>query len=400
MCPQGALRLKLVPDESVETLPSSFQLKELGDPDLSQRNKFFSIQIDPDQCTSCNYCVEYCPTDALVPENTDLVYSKAINIWEIFKEFPEVEKTDINNLNLFQQQFIAPLFKYAENEKRCTESPYIKLLTQLYGDRLLIANATGSSSIFGGSLTSLPFYRNSNGEGPAWANSLFEDNAEFGFGFHLTKKFQLGKAKRLLLEMMEFLPDEIVATLLLSEQNNEKEIEKVKQAVKELKKILDDINSNKANTLAIIADEFIKKEIWIVGGDGWAYDIGFGGIDHVIASGENVNILILDNEGYSNTGGQASKATPEGKRVKFAYAGKKQPKKDIGKMLATYPNTQILNVSIFNNPVECLNVMATASLHNGPTIILADCINRKKNNGKAPYENFNQLLVANNSFKQ
>ncbi|WP_228851349.1 4Fe-4S binding protein [Aegicerativicinus sediminis] len=396
VCPQGALRMKLVPEENVSELPSFFPLKKLEDSELSKSTAHFSIQVNPDQCTSCNFCVEQCPTEALEAVNTDLVYNRANQNWKLFKGLPEANRSLLNNLNLFQQQFMEPLFRSPQSEKRCTESQYIKLLTQLFGDRLLIANATGSSSIFGGSITSLPFYTNSNGEGPAWANSLFEDNAEFGFGFHLTQKFQLNKAKRLLLEMMDFLPDGLVATLLLTEQNSELDKQKVKLAVRELKSILGKLNSYKAKALISLADEFINKEIWIVGGDGWAYDIGFGGIDHVVASGENVNILILDNEGYSNTGGQASKATPEGKRVKFAYSGKTQPKKDLGAMLATYPNTQILNVSLFENPSKCLEALVMASNHNGPTIILADCIDRKKTNVKVYNENAHQMLASNN----
>ena len=270
-----------------------------------------------------------------------------------------------------QQQLQEPLFKYATGDDGCGEAPYLKLLSQLFGDRLLVANATGASSIFGGALPTTPWSKNINGQGPTWSNSLFEDNAEFGLGFRLSLDQQEIEAKRLLKYMMDTIDFDLVHDIMSAKQHTEIEIIQQRKRVSQLKAILKTMNSKDASTLLKIVDSLVKKSVWCVGGDGWAYDIGFGGLDHVIASGKNVNILILDNEVYSNTGGQMSKATPYGASAKFGFSGKSKQKKDLGLMAMTYEDVYVASVAIGANQEQTLKAFIEAENYDGPSIIIA-----------------------------
>ena len=253
-----------------------------------------------------------------------------------------------------QQQLQEPLFKYANGETGCGEAPYLKLLSQIFGERLLIANATGASSIFGGALPITPWSKNKFGRGPAWSNSLFEDNAEFGLGFRLSLNQQEKRAKKLLNDMEEHIDSTFLKQILEAEQTNELQISQQRDRVEELKRLLNSLDFNNGTELLQVCDALVRKSVWCVGGDGWAYDIGYGGLDHVIASGENVNILVLDNQVYSNTGGQMSKATPYGAMAKFAKNGKKQPRKDLGALAMTYNHVYVASVAIGANPNQTL----------------------------------------------
>lgn len=363
-CPSSALRMKVFTDTDLELAPSGFESIASKDFDLMN----FSIQVNDEQCNGCNNCIDACDVKALemVKEN-----KKDDNNWRFFDSLPEFNRTEIDATKVSQQQLQEPLFKYATGDIGCGEASYLKLLSQLFGDRLLIANATGASSIFGGALPTTPWSKNSKGKGPAWSNSLFEDNAEFGLGFRLSIDQQEAEAKRLLKKMMKSLDFDLVHDIISAEQHNEIEITQQRKRVEELKLDLKAMNSKEAKSLLKIADSLVKKSVWCVGGDGWAYDIGFGGLDHVIASGKNVNILVLDNEVYSNTGGQMSKATPFGAKAKFGYNGKFKQKKDLGLMAMSYDNVYVASVAIGANQEQTLKAFIEAENYDGPSIIIA-----------------------------
>jgi pyruvate-ferredoxin/flavodoxin oxidoreductase len=290
----------------------------------------YSIQVAPEDCTGCGICVEICPA-----KNKTETRLKALNMapqpplrvperknWDFFLEIPEHDRRKIKPTTIRQQQVQEPLFEFSGACSGCGETPYLKLLSQLFGDRALIANATGCSSIYGGNLPTTPWSTNSDGRGPAWANSLFEDNAEFGLGFRLSIDKQTEFARELVLQLGTQIGDELAAAILAASQKDEADIYEQRQRVRLLKERLQGKTSLEAKQLLALADLLVKKSVWIVGGDGWAYDIGYGGLDHVIASGKNVNLLVLDTEVYSNTGGQASKSTPRAAVAKFAAGGK------------------------------------------------------------------------------
>jgi len=268
-------------------------------------------------------------------------------------------------------QFLEPLFEFSGACTGCGETPYIKLLTQLYGDRALIANATGCSSIYGANLPTTPYTQDGNGRGPAWSNSLFEDNAEFGFGMRLAVDKQAEHARELLSTMGSRVGDQLVKELLTADQSDEKGIEAQRERVRVLKNTLGKLEGAEAAWLARLADFLVKKSIWIVGGDGWAYDIGYGGLDHVIAQGRDVNILVLDTEVYSNTGGQASKATPMGAAAKFAMAGKAMPKKDLAMLALTYGHPYVARVAMGAKDVQTVNAFKEADSYSGTSVIVA-----------------------------
>ncbi|WP_298901194.1 4Fe-4S binding protein [uncultured Psychroserpens sp.] len=363
-CPLGALRMKVFNNEALEKAPLGFEAITSEVFDLMN----LSIQINNDQCNGCNNCVEVCDVDAIQLETKR---NKANNSWSYFKTLPEFDRTKIDVTKVNEQQLQEPLFKYATGDDGCGEAPYLKLLSQLFGDRLLVANATGASSIFGGALPTTPWSKTIHGKGPAWSNSLFEDNAEFGLGFRLSLDHQESEAKRLLKSMMNTIDFDLVHDIISASQHTEIEIIQQRKRVKRLKTILSSINTNEADTLLKIADSLVKKSVWCVGGDGWAYDIGFGGLDHVIASGKNVNILILDNEVYSNTGGQMSKATPFGAKAKFGFSGKVKQKKDLGLMAMTYNDVYVASVAIGANQEQTLKAFIEAESYDGPSIIIA-----------------------------
>ncbi|WMI64894.1 4Fe-4S binding protein [Aestuariibaculum sp. YM273] len=370
-CPQGALRIKVFDDDYLNKAPESFKTLKATDPEWEIDLLNYSIQINPNQCNGCNNCVDACDTKAL-----KLVDKKGRNNnehWDFFKSIPEIERNQIDVTKVSQQQLQEPLFKYPMGVKGCGETPYLKLLSQLYGNRLLIANATGASSIFGGALPTTPWSTNNKGQGPAWANSLFEDNAEFGLGYRLTIDQQERQARQLLKQLSPELPLTLVYDVLNNKQSSESEIHFQQTKINQLKTLIKPFKTNKHELLYNLADALVKKSIWIVGGDGWAYDIGFGGIDHVLASGKNVNILVLDNEVYDNTGGQASKATPFGAQAKFTHNGNKKQKKDLGLMAMNYNNVYVASVAMGANPSQTLKAFNDAESFNGPSIIIAYC---------------------------
>ncbi len=366
-CPQGSLRVKVFEDTFIEHAPKNFQQIVANDFDLMN----YTIQNNPDQCNGCNNCVDACPAKALIMKPTSEVHASEIENWNHFKSIPEFDREKINTNKVSQQQLQEPLFKYSIGVESCGEAPYLKLVSQLFGERLIVANATGASSIFGGALPTTPWSKNKNGEGPAWSNSLFEDNAEFGLGFRLSLNQQEQQARVLLTKLEPQLKSDLVHEILNASQKNEAAIRKQKDRVAIIKNQLKDIDANDAAQLRNSIDSLVKKSVWIIGGDGWAYDIGYGGLDHVIASGENVNILVLDNEVYDNTGGQTSKATPFGASGKFAFSGKQKQKKDLGRLAMTYDNVYVATVAIGADQEQTLKAFNEAESFDGPSLIIA-----------------------------
>ncbi|RED48204.1 4Fe-4S binding protein [Seonamhaeicola aphaedonensis] len=368
-CPQAALRIKVFSNHHLNEAPKT--LNHMVSQDFDPMN--YTIQINPDQCNGCNSCVDACPVKALKLEKSESIYNEQKSNWEYFETIPELDRNLIDTSKVSQQQLQEPLFKYSTGVEGCGEASYLKLMSQLFGDRLLVANATGASSIFGGALPTTPWSKNNKGKGPAWSNSLFEDNAEFGLGFRLSIKQQEQQAKKLLENLSFLVGLELSFDILNNTQNTEQQINQQKQKVAELNAKLQKLNTPKAKDLILISDALVKKSVWIVGGDGWAYDIGFGGIDHVLASGENVNILVLDNEVYDNTGGQASKATPYGAQAKFAFRGKQKQKKDLGLLAMNYDNVYVASIAIGADQEQTLKAFNEAESFNGPSIIIAYC---------------------------
>jgi len=291
--------------------------------------------------------------------------------WEFFLKLPELDRRKIKVGTIRQQQVQEPLFEFSGACSGCGETPYLKLVSQLFGDRAVVANATGCSSIYGGNLPTTPWSKNADGRGPAWSNSLFEDNAEFGLGFRVSIDKQTEFAHELLRRVAGTVGEELVTAILSAKQKDEADIYEQRQRVDLLKEKLATLNSADAKQLLSVVDMLVKKSVWIVGGDGWAYDIGYGGLDHVLASGRNVNVLVLDTEVYSNTGGQASKSTPRGAVAKFAAGGKPGPKKDLGLMAMTYGNVYVASVAMGAKDEHTLKAFLEAEAYDGPSIIIA-----------------------------
>jgi pyruvate-ferredoxin/flavodoxin oxidoreductase len=372
-CPQGALRVKVFDDSYLNDAPKQFKSIKSNEEDWKVDLLNFTIQINPEQCNGCNNCVDACSVKALKMVNKKADRDEQEINWKYFENIPEFDRNKIDVDKVSQQQLQEPLFKYPIGVKGCGEAPYLKLLSQLFGDRLLVANATGTSSIIGGALPTTPWSKNKNGQGPAWSNSLFEDNAEFGLGYRLSLEQQEMQANNLLQKLLPKLNFDLVCDILNAHQSTEKEINQQRTRIELLKQQLKEINSFEANQLLAVCDALIKKSIWIVGGDGWAYDIGYGGIDHVLASGKNVNILVLDNEVYENTGAQVSKATPFGAQAKFKFAGKQKQKKDLGLLAMTYENVYVASVAMGANQAQTLKAFNEAESFDGPSIIIAYC---------------------------
>ena len=340
----------------------------------------YSIQIFAEDCTGCQACVEVCPgKDKKDPSRLALMMADQIPLREperknaaFFMNLPDVDRTKIKPNTVKGSQLLRPLFEFSGACAGCGETPYVKLLTQLFGDRALIANATGCSSIYGGNLPTTPYAVNAEGRGPTWSNSLFEDNAEFGFGFRLTIDKFKELAGELLVknEVAKSHPD-LVEAIKGAQQVDEGQIIEQRNRVAELKKLLEGKTDAESKHLLSIADYLVKKSVWILGGDGWAYDIGYGGLDHVLASGRNVNVLVLDTEVYSNTGGQMSKATPIGAVAKFAAAGKPIQKKDLGLICASYGYIYVATVALGANDAQTVRAFIEAEAYDGPSIILA-----------------------------
>lgn len=378
VCPHAAIRLKIYDPKYLEKASSSFKSINARGKDFPEGWKY-TIQVAPEDCTGCSLCVETCPGRSKTEEG-----KRAINMtqqppirererinYEFFLSLPDYNRREVKIGSVKGSQLLRPLFEYSGACAGCGETPYVKLLTQLFGDRSIIANATGCSSIYGGNLPTFPYTFNDEGRGPAWSNSLFEDNAEFGLGYRLTIDKHTEFARELVLALSSKLGDDLVTSLLNADQSTEAGIIDQRDRVKILKEKLADIKSSEAKHLLSVADMLVKKSVWIVGGDGWAYDIGYGGLDHVLASGRNVNVLVLDTEVYSNTGGQMSKATPLGAVAKFAAAGKPLAKKDMGMIFMTYGNIYVARVAMGYNDLQTVRAFLEADAYDGPSIIIA-----------------------------
>jgi pyruvate-ferredoxin/flavodoxin oxidoreductase len=376
ICPHAAIRAKFYLPAELSKAPASFKAMDFKSQDF--KGQKYSIQVAPEDCTGCTLCMEICPAESKTQKG-----HKALNMapmaplreqekknFEFFLKIPEADRTKLK-LDLKGTQFLEPLFEFSGACTGCGETPYVKLLTQLYGDRALIANATGCSSIYGGNLPTTPFTQNAEGRGPAWSNSLFEDNAEFGLGMRLAVDKQNEEARELLQKLGPQVGDALVGEILQADQSTETGIAAQRGRVKALRQKLGSISSAEARWLDKIADYFVKKSIWIVGGDGWAYDIGYGGLDHVIAMGKDVNILVLDTEVYSNTGGQASKATPLGAAAKFAMGGKPMPKKDLAMLAMSYGHPYVARVAIGAKDAQTVNAFKEADSYPGVSLIIA-----------------------------
>ncbi|PSB17003.1 pyruvate:ferredoxin (flavodoxin) oxidoreductase, partial [Phormidesmis priestleyi ULC007] len=385
VCPHSVIRSKVYDVEALETAPETFKHTNARDHDWQGLK--FTIQVAVEDCTGCGICVDVCPA-----KNKSQPRLKAINMnpqpplresersnWDFFLDLPNPDRPSLNLHKISQQQMQEPLFEFSGACAGCGETPYLKLVSQLFGDRALIANATGCSSIYGGNLPTTPWTHNAEGRGPAWSNSLFEDNAEFGLGFRVSIDKQREFASELLQQLASELGEELVNAILNATQHDEADIYEQRDRVALLKEgiqtLLEQISDNtlksKIQNLKSLADLFVKKSVWIIGGDGWAYDIGFGGLDHVLASGRNVNVLVLDTEVYSNTGGQMSKSTPRGAVAKFAAGGKPAPKKDLGLIAMTYGNVYVASVAMGARDEHTLKAFLEAEAYDGPSLIIA-----------------------------
>ncbi|PJA96050.1 MAG: pyruvate:ferredoxin (flavodoxin) oxidoreductase [Ignavibacteriales bacterium CG_4_9_14_3_um_filter_34_10] len=377
VCPHATIRTKIYDKKYTENIPETY--KWTAAKGKEWEGLAYTIQVAVEDCTGCGLCVEVCPA-----KNKKETKLKAINMmpqiplreternnWNYFLDIPEFDRRLLKVDTIKGSQILQPLFEFSGACSGCGETPYVKLVSQLFGDRAIIANATGCSSIYGGNLPTTPWAKNKEGRGPAWSNSLFEDNAEFGFGMKLAIEKQSEYASELLVKLKDTLSQELVESILNNKQTNEVEIYEQREKVAELKDELKKINNEDANKLLTLADYLVKKSVWIIGGDGWAYDIGYGGLDHVLASGKNVNVLVLDTEVYSNTGGQCSKSTSIGAVAKFAASGKPNAKKDLARMAMTYGNVYVAQVAMGSNDLQTLKAFLEAEAYDGPSIIIA-----------------------------
>jgi pyruvate-ferredoxin/flavodoxin oxidoreductase len=377
VCPHSVIRAKSYPRGRLEGAPAQFPAAPInarGYPDSR-----YTLQVYVEDCTGCGVCVENCPA-----HSPDDFQKRAINMKPrlehlesertnitFFEKLPWADRTWVNFANVRGVQFLEPLFEFSGACAGCGETPYLKMLSQLFGDRLQVANATGCSSIYGGNLPTTPWSKNAAGRGPAWSNSLFEDNAEFGLGYRIAIDQQTEFARSLARKLAPRLGEDLVTALLQAPQLSESDLRIQRERVAALKAKVAAVDTAEAKDLLSVADFLVRRSVWLVGGDGWAYDIGSGGLDHVLASGKNVKVLVLDTEVYSNTGGQASKATPLGASAKFASAGKKSPRKDLGMMAITYGNVYVAQVSMGANSEQTLIALREAEAYPGPALILA-----------------------------
>lgn len=380
VCPHAAIRMKVWDVASAAPAPEGFKAKPYGGRELPE-GTLLTVQVAPDDCTGCGICVAVCPVrDKADPDH------KAIDLlpaaehrdrerphFEHFLELPEVDRTAVRADTVKGSQLLQPLFEFSGACAGCGETPYLKLVTQLLGDRMVVANATGCSSIYGGNLPTTPWSKNADGRGPAWVNSLFEDNAEFGLGIRLGIERQTKDARRLLRALADDLPADLVAALTAEPPavTDEPGVVQRRAEVARLKAALGDLDDPRATSLSSLADALVPTAVWIVGGDGWAYDIDFGGLDHVLASGRDVNVLVLDTEVYSNTGGQASKSTPRGASAKFAATGKGTKKKDLGLLAQAYGDVYVAQVALGGNETQTVRAILEAAAWPGPSLILA-----------------------------
>jgi pyruvate-ferredoxin/flavodoxin oxidoreductase len=378
VCPHSTIRAKACQENDLANAPEGFKSMPAKWRELP--NQLYTIQVAVEDCTGCQLCVEVCPA-----KDKSNVSRKALNMhpqlplrdservnWEYFLTLPEIRRNGTLTFSSVKNvQLLQPLFEFSGACSGCGETPYIKLMTQLFGDRAIIANATGCSSIYGGNLPTTPYTINREGRGPAWSNSLFEDNAEFGLGMRLALDHQNAYAKSLVERLRDVVGDSLAAGILNGDQDSQESINAKRDLVVELKAKLDGRAEPETRDLLSVADALVKKSVWIVGGDGWAYDIGYGGLDHVLASGQDVNVLVLDTEVYSNTGGQASKATPMGAVAKFASGGKPTAKKDLGMGAMRYGNVYIAQIAMGANDTHTVKAFLEAEAHPGPSLIIA-----------------------------
>ena len=372
VCPHAAIRAKVATPENLIKAPESFKTADYKAPDF--KGNHFIIQVAPEDCTGCTLCSQACPMKAkgtLTMQPIEKRLQEEIQNFDFFMTVPDVDRSKLNPKMVKSVALMRPLFEFSGACAGCGETPYVKMMTQLFGDRLLIANATGCSSIYGGNLPTTPYAQDAQGRGPAWANSLFEDNAEFGLGMRTSVDSKVEFAIQLLTGLKEELGTDLVDALLTSPQESESQIAQQRLRVEYLKKKLSLMATEKAHLLLTHADYLVKKSVWILGGDGWAYDIGYGGLDHVLYSGKNVNILVMDTEVYSNTGGQRSKATPLGASAKFAVSGNSQPRKDLGLLAMASEAVYVATIALGANDAQALKAMNEAESFNGPSLILA-----------------------------
>jgi pyruvate-ferredoxin/flavodoxin oxidoreductase len=417
VCPHSVIRAKVYDDSYLGNAPATFKAVAARWKDMKERK--YTLQVAPEDCTGCTLCVQVCPA-----KSKSEVKHRAINMvsqpplreaesanWDFFLKIPETDRTALSMGQVKDVQLLQPLFEFSGACSGCGETPYIKLMTQLFGDRMMIANATGCSSIYGGNLPTTPYCQNEEGRGPVWSNSLFEDNAEFGLGMRLAADKQKEYARELVWKLGFAIGENLAKAILEADQKTEAGIQAQRERVKELKAKLKGIDSPEAGYLLDVADALVKKSVWILGGDGWAYDIGYGGLDHVLASGRNVNVLVLDTEVYSNTGGQASKSTPRGAVAKFAAGGKPVGKKDLAMMAVSYGSVYVARVAMGSSDMHTLKAFQEAEAFDGPSLIIAysHCIahgydlafglEQQKaavNSGYWPLFRFNPDLVAQN----
>ncbi|HYX53217.1 MAG TPA: pyruvate:ferredoxin (flavodoxin) oxidoreductase [Candidatus Limnocylindrales bacterium] len=379
VCPHSVIRAKLYESDKLKAAPAEFLSAPARWKDMGHMK--YSLQVSPEDCTGCSLCVEVCPAKS----KTDPAH-RAVNMvpqppvrerekknWDFFLSLPEFDREKVSFSQVKDVQLLQPLFEFSGACSGCGETPYLKLLSQLFGDRTVIANATGCSSIYGGNLPTTPYTFNKDGRGIAWANSLFEDNAEFGLGIHLAQEKQAEHARALLARLASLFGEELTRNILDADQHNEAGIHAQRERVNFLREKLEPLrkDNSEVRELLSIADALVKRATWIVGGDGWAYDIGYGGLDHVLASGRNVNILVLDSEVYSNTGGQASKSTPRGAVAKFASGGKPGAKKDLALMAMAYGNVYVARVAMGAGDMQTLKAFNEAEAYPGTSIIIA-----------------------------
>ncbi|PWU13086.1 MAG: pyruvate:ferredoxin (flavodoxin) oxidoreductase [Verrucomicrobia bacterium] len=401
VCPHSAIRSKVYAPDALKDAPSTFKSSVARWQQFKESR--FTLQVAPEDCTGCRLCVEACPVKAKTsaPTPPGQLVHKAINMapqlplreaearnWDYFLKLPDPDRAGLNPALVKDVQLFQPLFEFSGACAGCGETPHLKLLSQLFGDRLVIANATGCSSIYGGNLPTTPWAVNAQGRGPAWSNSLFEDNAEFGLGMRLSLDKQAEHARELLKQLASIIGDDLVTSLLNADQSTSTGIEQQRERVADLKSKLQHLLSSSASNqldpkseirnpkseirnLLALADALVKKSVWVVGGDGWAYDIGYGGLDHVLASGHKVNVLVLDTEVYSNTGGQMSKSTPCGAVAKFAAGGKLRPKKDLALMAMTYRSVYVARIALGANDTQALKAFLEAEAYDGPSLIIS-----------------------------
>ncbi len=377
VCPHATIRAKVYDSKALAGAPATF--KSLDFKGIEYKGMKYSLQIGPEDCTGCGLCVDVCPA-----KSKSVTKVKAINMkpqppirdtervnYDFFLQLPEVDRRTVKVDTIKGSQFLQPLFEYSGACSGCGETPYVKLVTQLFGDRVVVANATGCSSIYGGNLPTTPWTANAEGRGPAWSNSLFEDNAEFGLGMRLTIDKHSEFARELVKKLSSSIGETLAIAILEANQSDESGIHDQRERVKFLKDKLRELATPDAHNLLSLADNLVRRSVWIIGGDGWAYDIGYGGLDHVLASGRNVNVLVLDTEVYSNTGGQMSKSTPRSAIAKFAAAGKPTAKKDLALLAMTYGNVYVAKVAMGSNDLQTIKAFIEAEAYDGPSIIVA-----------------------------